>query len=163
MSEQEPSGVTEELLIRRAHLPHRQAGGSIYFVTFISKRGPLPPEALRLVVEHILFDHGKRYDLVFGVVMPDHVHILIHPRTYEPGRWYDLSDILKGLKGASARRINQLLGTTGPLWQAERYDRIMRHDREIEEKVRYMYENPLKAGLVEAAIDYKFYVVPPAG
>ena len=71
MSEQPAiSGVTEELLIRRSHLPHWQAGGSVYFVTFNSKRGPLPPEALRLVVEHILFDHGKRYDLVFAVVMP---------------------------------------------------------------------------------------------
>ncbi|MBI1913413.1 MAG: transposase [Planctomycetes bacterium] len=162
MSQQEQqNGITEELLIRRAHLPHWQAGGSVYFVTFNSRRGPLPPQARRVVMQHILFDHRKRYELVFAVVMPDHVHLLLYPRPCGPGHWYDLADILKGLKGASARRINQLLGTKGQVWQEERYDRIMRNDQELEEKMQYIFENPVKAGLVARAEDYEFFVFPP--
>jgi putative transposase len=108
-----PSGVTQDLLIRRRQLPHWQVGGSTYFITCRSQRGPLPPVALRQVCSHILYDHGKRYDLVFAVVMPDHVHLIFQPRLKEPGTWFDLAEIMKGLKGASARRINQLLGTRG--------------------------------------------------
>jgi putative transposase len=155
------SRVTQDLLIRRRQLPHWQVGGSIYFVTFRSQRGPLPPVALRQVCSHILYDHGKRYDLLFGVVMPDHVHVIFQPRAKEPGTWFDLAEIMKGLKGASARRINQLLGTHGTVWQDESYDRIIRDDQELEEKLSYMHQNPVKAGLVANPEDYEFFVSPP--
>jgi REP element-mobilizing transposase RayT len=148
-------------VIRRRNLPHWQLGGSVYFITFRSLRGALPPEALRLVVGHVLYDHGKRYDLVFGVVMPDHVHVIIQPREIAPGAWHDLSTIMKGLKGSSSRRINQLLGTKGTVWQEEWYDRIIRDDRELEEKLLYMYHNPVKAGLVIDPAKYEFFVYPP--
>jgi putative transposase len=152
--------VTQDLVIRRRHLPHWQLGGSVYFVTFRSRRGSLPDEALRLVVDHLLYDHGKRYDLVFGVVMPDHVHVIFQPRESQPGTWYDLTAIMKGLKGASARRINQLLGTKGPVWQDEWYDRIIRDEQELEEKLLYLYHNPVKAGLVTDPEQYEFLVSP---
>ena len=141
-------------------MPHWQLGGSVYFVTFRSVRGALPAIALRQLVANILYDHGKRYDLVFGVVMPDHVHIIIHPRQKEPGVWFDLSAIMKGLKGASAHRINELLGTRGPVWQPESFDRIIRDENELEEKLLYMYHNPVKAAMVETPEDYEFFACP---
>jgi REP element-mobilizing transposase RayT len=152
--------ITEDLLIRRGHLPHWQAGGSIYFITFCSARGPLPEVARKQVMENILFDHGKRYDLVLGVVMPDHVHLLLRPRERSPGVWYDLAEIMKGIKGVSARRINQLLGTTGKVWQQESYDRIMRDEQELEEKLRYIWENPIKAGLTDTPETFEYFVLP---
>jgi REP element-mobilizing transposase RayT len=153
--------LTRELVIRRRQLPHWQIGGSVYFITFRSRRGGLPPPALRQVCTHVLYDHGKRYDLIFGVVMPDHVHVIFQPRQRKPGAWFDLAEIMKGLKGTSARRINQLLGTQGTVWQDESYDRIIRDEQELEEKLLYMYNNPLKAGLVADPADYKFFVWPP--
>jgi len=161
MQKEQPPRVTQNLVIRRRHLPHWQMGGSVYFITFRSQRGPLPASALPLVIEHVLYDHGKRYDLVFGVVMPDHVHVIFQPREMKPGIWYDLSAIMKGLKGTSSRRINQLLGTQGTVWQEESYDRIIRDDKELEEKLLYMYHNPVKAGLVADPADYEFFVYPP--
>jgi REP element-mobilizing transposase RayT len=153
--------ITEKLLVRRAHLPHWQAGGSIYDVTFCSARGPLPDPARRQVTKNILFDHGKRFDLIFGVVMPNHVHLLLCPRTCAPGRWYDLAVIMKGIKGVSARRINQLLGTAGKVCQQESYDRIIRSEQELEEKVNYIWNNPVKAGLAANPEEYEFFVYPP--
>jgi REP element-mobilizing transposase RayT len=92
-------------------------GGSTYFVTFRSARGVLPEVARKQVLENILCEHGKRADVLFGVVMPDHVHLLIRPLEKHPGIWNDLSKILQGIKGVSGRKINQLLGTTGSVWQ----------------------------------------------
>jgi putative transposase len=158
----QPSPVTEALLIRRGHLPHWQVGGSIYFITFCSARGPLPDLARHQVAQNILFDHGRRYDLAIAVVMPDHVHLILAPRQKEPGVWYDLAEIMKGIKGVSARRINQLLQTTGTVWQQESYDRIIRDDQELEEKMLYVWENPMKAGLTDTPETYEFIVIPSA-
>jgi hypothetical protein len=68
---------------------------------------------------------------------------------------------MKGLEGASARSINRLLGTGGTVWQDESFDRIIRDDRELEQKLQYMYYNPVKAGLVGKPEDYRFFVWPP--
>jgi REP element-mobilizing transposase RayT len=152
--------IQVSLEVRRRHLPHWQLGGSVYFITFRSSRDVLPAPALRQVMENIRYDHGKRYDLHFAVVMPDHVHLLLQPREKEPGKWFDLAEIMKGIKGVSSRRINQLLGTTGTVWQAESFDRIMRNEEEYLQKWDYMWNNPVKAGLVEQSEQYEFFVFP---
>jgi putative transposase len=77
--------------------------------------------------------------------------------------WWDLAVIMKGLKGASARRINQIIGSQGSVWQNESFDRIVRDEEEYQEKWRYMYENPLRAALVEDPDGYPFFVQPPCG
>jgi len=153
-------GIGEKLSRRYGRLPHWQLGGSVYFITFRSKRGDLPDHALDQVREHILYDHGRRYDLVFGVLMPDHVHLVIRPREKSPSRWYDLAEILKSLKGTSARSINKLLGMSGPVWQKESFDRIVRDEREFEVTLEYMYWNPFKSRLVSDPEDYRFFVRP---
>lgn len=155
--------IRNELTIRRHHLPHWQVGGAVYFVTFRSARGSLPATALRIVKDHILFDRGRRYVLFFAVIMPDHVHLLIQPREKGPGSWYDLSEILKSLKGASSQRINQLLGTQGNVWQKEISDRIVRDEKEFEEKRYYMWKNPQIAGFVGDPEKYEFFVFPEDG
>jgi len=88
---------------------------------------------------------GKYYLLAAVVVMPDHVHLLLRPL---PG--IELSRIMKGIKGVSARLINQARQTAGQVWQDESWDRIVRDYAEFEEKLTYMADNPIKAGLVRA-------------
>jgi REP element-mobilizing transposase RayT len=67
---------------------------------------------------------------------------------------------MKGIKGVSSRRINQLLGTTGKVWQQESYDHIIRSDQELEEKIQYVWENPVKAGLTQTPETYEFLLIP---
>src|SRR4051812_24020845 len=138
-----------ELCKRRRHLPHWQLGGSVYFITFRSARGVLPGSAMTQVIENVQYDHGRRYELHFGVVMPDHTHLLLQPLKLQIGKWHDLPAIMKSLKGVSARRINQLLGTSGAVWQEEYFDRIVRDAAEYDEKANYMWMNPVKAELVK--------------
>ena len=87
-----------------------------------------------------------------AIVMPDHYHLLIRPKPA-----YDLSRVMKGIKGVSAKLINQSRGTNGSIWQDESHDRIMRDEEEALEKARYILENPVRAGLVQRASDYSFY------
>jgi REP element-mobilizing transposase RayT len=77
--------------------------------------------------------------------MPNHVQLLILPK--EP-----LPVITRWLKGSTARSANRLLGRTGqPFWQEESFDRWVRNDREFERIARFIEENPVSAGLVNAA------------
>jgi REP element-mobilizing transposase RayT len=153
---------SDEVLKRNRRLPHWQLGGSTYFVTFRSRRGALPDPALSVIPAHLLHDHGVKYEFFFGVVMPDHVHLLITPLEKLPNVWCDLRDILGPMKGASARSINKLLATSGPVWQDESFDRIVRDQEEHEEKVAYMWNNPVKAGLVGRVEDWPHYVLRPS-
>jgi putative transposase len=130
--------------ITRRRLPHWQLAGSSYFVTFRLARGSLAPTERAVVLNHVKSGHGKWYSLFAIVVMPDHVHVLL-----KPNDGITLSRITKGVKGVTARLINQARHSRGSIWQDESWDRIIRNQEEFDEKLQYMLENPVKAGLVE--------------
>ncbi|MFH1007245.1 MAG: N-6 DNA methylase, partial [Candidatus Latescibacterota bacterium] len=153
-----------ELQTTRRHLPHWTLEGSTYYVTFKTARGLegtptllLSIEEQKLVLEHIREGHGEFYTLAAAVVMPDHVHMILTPRDD-----YELSRIMKGIKGVSAKKVNlcRVAGTdknvcpTGSLWQDESYDRIVRDEKEFREKLVYMSNNPVKAGLTDDPWSY---------
>ncbi|RMF75779.1 MAG: hypothetical protein D6738_02940 [Acidobacteria bacterium] len=74
------------------------------------------------------------------VVMPDHVHVILELLPVERPR--TLSGVIGAIKSISARRINEQLGRTGPVWQRSFADRIIRDEREFEAAVAYMRDNP---------------------
>ncbi len=135
----------------RRHLPHWERVGSTYFITFRVKRGELSGDERRIVFDHVRSGDPGFYALSALVVMPDHVHLLARPR-----EGVDLSRMMKGIKGVAARLVNQHRGTRGVVWQDESYDRIMRDVEEAINKARYIYENPVRAGLVEVAGLYPY-------
>ena len=88
------------------------------------------------------------YELLAWVVMANHVHVLLRPRT-------DLTKLVMNVKSASARRCNALLGRVGqPFWQEEAYDHWVRNDRERNSIIDYIEFNPVKAGLVAEPADW---------
>lgn len=88
------------------------------------------------------------YDLLSFVVMPNHVHLLLDPKT-------PLRRITKGIKGVSSREVNRVLGHRGQqVWQAESFDHWVRNPGEGEKIRRYIEQNPVKAGLVASAEDW---------
>ena len=82
------------------------------------------------------------------VVMPDHVHWL-----FELGN-LSLADVVRSLKAASAREINQHLGQNGAIWQKNYFDRAIRKDEDLRTIARYIIANPLRAGLVAHIGEY---------
>jgi len=58
------------------------------------------------------------------------------------------SDLMKLIKGYSARAINIMRDMEGPLWQARFHRSIITGERFFfEQKIKYIEENPVRAGL----------------
>lgn len=79
-------------------------------------------------------------------ILPNHWHALL---TTPERSALTLSQIMKRLKGRSARRLRKLLGGAGSVWQREWFDRWLRDDHERARVVNYIRHNPVRAGLVD--------------
>jgi putative transposase len=105
------------------------------------------PRVAAVVVDSLRFAEAELRLLDFGawVVMSNHVHVMVFPRA-------PLWRITKAIKGFTGHEANRLLGRTGqPFWQHESFDHWVRDRRELQRIVRYVEENPARAGLVGSA------------
>jgi REP element-mobilizing transposase RayT len=100
------------------------------------------PEVAYLVIQALYDGETRfhRYQLHAFVVMPNHVHLLVTP-SVPARRW------LGPLKGFTAHESNRILGRRARFWQDERYDRLIRNDKEFARVAHYIEYNPVKAGL----------------
>jgi hypothetical protein len=73
--------------------------------------------------------------------MPDHVHLALTPMSDAEGP-FSLMDIMQAIKSTSAHRINKLLNRKGKVWLDESYDRVLRNEENVQQKVEYMMLNP---------------------
>ena len=146
---------SEYLSIRRRNLPHLTVPDAAYFVTFRTRAGrKLQAKARDLVIANILECDQKSIDLAAAVVMPDHVHLIL--RLIPP---YDLGPVLQRIKGRSARQINQMVNGAGAVWSDESFDHIIRHAAELEEKLEYIRQNPVKRGLADHPDHYQWLFI----
>jgi REP element-mobilizing transposase RayT len=156
--------VGEGVTVTRRRLPHWQAGGTTYFLTFrltgagvgpasparlVSSAGFLSAQERAVVKRAILFWHKRRWTVSALTVMPNHVHVLATPLEQAPGRWFSRPKLVQSVKRHSAKQINVARRSKGSLRQAEGFDRIVRDQAESEEKARYILHNAVKAGLVD--------------
>lgn len=146
-------------MIRRRNLPHWELTGAAYFITFrlhkdAHAEAPLSLAERLYVQETAALLHAEYWVVHLLTVMPDHVHLLATPLEQSPGECYSLSFILRRITGQTAREINRWRGRTGPFWQVESYDRIVRNTYEFDEKARYILNNAVKAGLAEDGWQY---------
>jgi putative transposase len=114
-----------------------------------------------IVLDNWRYWHGKRYLLHAAIVMPDHVHVLITPKSNCKNGWYLLTEILHTNKSYTAHEINKVWGHAGHVWQDERFDRIIRDADEFLEKWTYMANNPVKTGLVQSSEMYHWLYQNP--
>jgi putative transposase len=90
------------------------------------------------------------YELGSFVIMANHVHALLLPKV-------PVSQLMKSLKGYTAREANRMLARTGiPFWQKESYDHWVRDEAEWHRIACYIENNPVKAGLVSYPEDYRW-------
>jgi len=80
--------------------------------------------------------------------MPDHVHAILTPQPTEAGTDWSVSQIVHSLKGYSAHKIDEHRQRKGSVWQRGFYERVIRSEADLRQKVQYVWENPLRAGLV---------------
>jgi REP element-mobilizing transposase RayT len=140
----------------RRRLPHLQCDDKPHFVTFCTDhRWVLPEPARPIVLECCLHDNGKKLDLRAAVVMPDHVHMIFTPLVNTQAmEIYSLAEIMDAVKGASAHKVNQAFRRKGRVWQAESFDHVLRSSENLDAKIQYLLENPVRRGLARTWTDY---------
>ena len=142
----------------RRNLPHLQRDFKPHFITFVTKsRWALPEWAREIALSSCCYDHRKRYELYVALVMPDHVHMILTPLIDERrSQIFSLIEIMRGIKGAAARRINQRIGRHGTVWQEESFDHVLRSSEGLDAKVDYVLQNPVRKGLVDDWRKYRW-------
>lgn len=168
----------------KRNLPHYEQPGSIYFITFKTMAGIILTDTAKdLILSAILYHDNKKYILEACVVMKTHVHCIIKPLTINnvtpvpisnvaqasspvsggistPAKsYYSIAQITHSIKSYSAKKILKLFNRKGNIWQDEHYDRTIRAYEEFEEKLYYIINNPVKAGIVRDPDDYPWLFI----
>lgn len=128
------------------------------------------PKIAQIVKEKLHELAKEHFHLFAYCIMPNHAHILIQSRLRkempEGGKTatYPVADSMRLLKGSTARMCNLKLSRKGAFWAHESYDHFIRDEREFENVVTYILNNPVKAGLVEEWANWHYsYVHPDLG
>ena len=123
---------------------------------------------VKVVADAIRLHDKKEYDLLAYCIMPNHVHLVFtvrhdfitsvraEARATSTTSRYIMTDILRLIKGATAREANKIFNRTGSFWQHESYDRVVRDEKELNRIIWYTINNPVKTGLVKNAEDWKW-------
>lgn len=86
-------------------------------------------------------EQGRWFARIF-LVMPDHAHALLRFPSHGSMR-----ETIRGWKRWTARFL-------GVKWQDGFFDHRLRSDESLDEKARYIWENPVRAGLVHQPEDW---------
>ncbi len=105
------------------------------------------PQVAQVISEAIHYRHDRIYQLIAYCIMSNHVHLILNTEARDDLK--SLYRILQSLKLHTARKSNQLLQRQGAFWQPESYDHVVRSSKELVRVIRYVLQNPVKAGLVD--------------
>ena len=102
-------------------------------------------------------NHYSNVQLDEFIVMPNHVHGIVFIRDDQQSNCRDrfsnlslrkqhgLSEIVRGFKTWSSRRVNKYQNTPGvPLWQRSFYDHIIRDEDDLDRARKYILNNTQK-------------------
>ncbi len=140
------------------------AEGHAYFVTFscYRRRRLLDDKRAGGIVIHFLAAQlANQEGTCLGfVVMPDHVHALVHfsnagRLSIFMNQWKRRSSMLiKGLYRDGLPSYGQRMDLEGPIWQPKYYVFNIYSEAKAKEKLDYMHDNPVRAGLARRAQDW---------
>lgn len=109
------------------------------------------PEIAQLVENEFISFDASRYHLLAWCVMPNHAHVIVETL---PG--WEVGPLAHAWKSDTGNEANKLLGRRGGFWQGEHFDRAVSDGFHLESVVRYVENNPVKAGLVPTADAWPF-------
>ncbi len=159
-------GSPEAVSYSKRRLPHFERPWAKYAVTWSTVgRRKLDERARQIVLDCILHWKDRRYELYAACVMPDHVHILIEPSVNGGGSqaettFFSLTEILHTIKSFTAHEINKATVASGPIWEKESFDRVIRSETDLREKFEYITRNPWDSGIARQNEDYPWVWYP---
>jgi putative transposase len=111
------------------------------------------------------------FELTAFVFMPEHVHLLLLPKTHQ----CDIARLLQAIKRPFSHRIKRILTESGStlldrltvpdnrkgkvfrFWQkGPGYDRNLFSPKAVQASIDYIHHNPVKRGLCERTVDWKW-------
>lgn len=104
-----------------------------------------------MIQESLLHSDGERYWLSAWVVMPNHIHLVLTPKSP-----WSLSRIMKLFKSYTSHEANRILGRQGQFWMEDYFDRYVRDHKHFTNAIGYIESNPVRARLCEKASDWRF-------
>jgi cobalamin-dependent methionine synthase I/REP element-mobilizing transposase RayT len=160
-----PPETFSDIHYSKRHRPHFERPWAKYAITWSTNaRQKLSDAARKIVLDCILYWNERRYELYAACVMPDHVHILIEPQVRSQSskatEFYSLTEILHTLKSFTAHKINELEEKSGPVWERESFDRVIRSESDLQEKFNYITRNLWDAGVAQPGEDYPWMWFP---
>ena len=108
----------------------------------------------RIVLDSLRWlSNANRFVTDAAVVMPDHVHFAgaLGNET--------LASIMHSCKSYTANRL-VMTNLRAPVWQDGYHDHGLRDDEDYRSRVRYLLDNPVRAGLVGRTADYPYLILP---
>ena len=155
--------------MKRRTMRRREVPGTARYLTFTCQRR-LPlfrPDAIKdLFIDRLTHTvRSLSIDLLAWVVMPDHVHLIVYSEngavsmtrfTHALKRPFAL-EVLNRWRTLNAAILTRLMHGDGHrFWQTGGgFDRNVFGD-ELIEKIRYVHGNPVRRGLSERAVDYRW-------
>jgi putative transposase len=122
----------------------------LYFVTFNTWhcRKLLANAAVHLrLIEFARKGEPRGIAIGRYVIMPDHVHL------FARGNYsFVLTQWMRLLK----RNLSEAISATPPHWHKGFFDHLIRHSESYSEKWHYVWQNPVRAGLVTDAEDWPY-------
>jgi len=121
-------------------------GAYAYFVTIVTRarhRAFILPRHAHIALAALHESLSKQQFTAHAYcLMPDHLHLLVSGTATSR-----LTDFVHHLKTISGYRYKQ--AARRPLWQISYHDHVLRREEAIGDVARYIWENPLRAGLAE--------------
>lgn len=108
----------------------------------------------------IMEEHRKSMDVLAFSILPNHVHIVCEILDDQQGGnpW---SDLARRVKSQSARKINEILKTSGSFWDALNYEHPVEDDQVLLRIIRYVVANPVRLGIANVGNAWKWTYVKP--
>ena len=103
----------------------------------------------RLLVDTLCHYRGTAYLLHDFVIMPDHFHILLTPKT-------SLEKAVQFIKGGFSYRAKKELGSNMEVWQKGFSDHRIRDAGDYLRHVDYIRQNPVRKSLCQRSEEYPY-------
>jgi putative transposase len=127
---------------------NRKLPGLTFFVTAVTRqRKPLfaTQPAVGIVLDILqFFRQRSEWELYGYVIMPDHIHFVAKPIAPQT-----IPALVRRLKTFTAKQLGQ-----GPIWEEGYHSEGLTSYPMIRQKLNYIFENPVRAGLAADRILY---------
>jgi putative transposase len=132
----------------RGYLPHFDANNLVQHIVLGGEVGVKLTEGTlaKLIEDTLLYFDGQRYDLQAWCIMPDHVHVGV---VFYPDHL--MGKVIWAWKSWITNRYMK-----AKIFEVDYFDRYVRTLNQAERLPNYIESNPVKAGLVLSAADWRW-------